>query len=262
MERRSFVSALGGFGMFGLVPQAGNAAVTEKKTRYYLLEQYFMKTGPQLGRMHEFISKSLLPALEQAHSGPKIYLEALIAPHTPQLAAIYGFESLDHIDKLRTAVAQNPAFQKAMEALEAGPEAAFEDMTSALLEAAPYSPEIAAPAAGLTAPRLFEVRVYHSPTWRQLQALHERMAGPEMKIFHRVGVRPILYASTLAGARIPNLTYVIPFENLAAREKAWAAFGADPEWIKLREESTRKHGEVSSMRQIAIYRATPYSPVK
>jgi len=247
--------------MFGLVPLATAAAVTEKKTRYYLLEQYFMKSGPQLGRMHEFISKSLLPAIGQAHSGPKIYLEALIAPHTPQFAAIYGFESLDHIEKLRGAVGGNAALQKAMEALEAGPVPAFEEMTSTLLEAAPYSPEIATAAAG-SAPRLFELRVYRSPTLRQLQALHERMAGPEMKIFHRAGVRPILYASTLVGTRVPSLTYVIPFDNLAAREKAWATFGADPEWLKLREESTRKHGEISSVRQMTIYRATPYSPVK
>jgi hypothetical protein len=247
--------------MFAFVPQAGAATAGEKKTRYYLLEQFFLKSGPQLGRIHEFIGKSLLPAIGRLHMGPKIYLEALIAPHTPQFAAIYGFESLAGIDILRSAVAQDAALQRAMEAIEAEPW--FEDMTSTLLEAAPYSPEIAAAPPGSTAPpRIFELRVYHSPTWRQLQALHERMAGPEMKIFHRVGVRPILYSSTIIGTRIPNLTYVIPFENLAAREKAWAAFGADPEWIKLREESTRKHGEISSVRQMSIYRATPYSPVR
>jgi hypothetical protein len=247
--------------MFAFVPQAGAAAAGEKRTRYYLFEQFFLKSGPQLGRIHEFISKSLLPALEQRHPGPKIYLEALIAPHTPQFAAIYGFASLAAIDEMRSAVAQDAALQKALAAMEDEP--SFEDMTSTLLEAAPYSPEIVPAAAGSAAPpRIFELRVYHSPTWRQLQALHERMAGPEMKIFHRVGVRPILYSSTIVGARIPNLTYVIPFENLAAREKAWAAFGADPEWIKLREESTRKDGEISSVRQMSIYRATPYSPVR
>jgi hypothetical protein len=61
---------------------------------------------------------------------------------------------------------------------------------------------------------------------------------------------------------MPNLTYVIPFENLAAREKAWDAFGADPEWVKVRKESTDKHGQISSVIQISLYRATPYSPIR
>jgi hypothetical protein len=61
---------------------------------------------------------------------------------------------------------------------------------------------------------------------------------------------------------MPNLTYVIPFENLAAREKAWDAFGADPEWIKVRKESIDKHGQISSVMQISLYRATAYSPIR
>ena len=64
------------------------------------------------------------------------------------------------------------------------------------------------------------------------------------------------------GANKPNLTYLTPFENLAAREKAWAAFAADPEWIKVRKESIDRHGQISSVIQIALYRATDYSPFK
>jgi hypothetical protein len=104
--------------------------------------------------------------------------------------------------------------------------------------------------------------VYHSPTWRQLKALHERFAGPEIKIFHRVGVHPLLYSSTLIGPNMPNLTYLIPFENLAAREKAWDAFGADPDWITARKESIEKHGQISSVIQISLFKATAYSPVR
>jgi hypothetical protein len=61
---------------------------------------------------------------------------------------------------------------------------------------------------------------------------------------------------------MPNLTYITPFDNLAAREKAWEAFAADPEWIKVRKESIDKHGQISSVIQIAVYRAAAYSPVK
>src|SRR6266849_4665386 len=126
---------------------------------------------------------------------------------------------------------------------------------------APHMPQMIAPPEPPKTPRLFELRVYHSPTWRQLKALHERFAGPEIQIFHRVGVNPVLYSSTLFGANMPNLTYLIPFENLAAREKAWEAFAADPEWIKVRKESIEKHGQMSSIIQISLFKATAYSPV-
>jgi hypothetical protein len=196
------------------------AAPSGRKTRYYVLENFYLKNGTQLPRIHEFTSKVGLPALNEVHSGPKIYLEALIAPHMPQFAAIYGFESLEQLDSVHRRMAQNAEFLKKLDEAESGPEPPFEHQTSTLLEATDYSPELVAPAAPPASPRIFELRVYHSPTWRQLKALHERFAGPEMKIFHRSGVHPVLYASTIVGANMPNLTYLIPFESLAAREKA------------------------------------------
>ena len=87
-------------------------------------------------------------------------------------------------------------------------------------------------------------------------------AGPEIRIFHRVGIHPILYTSTLIGANLPNLTYLIPFDNLAAREKAWDAFGSDPEWLKVRKESIEQHGQISSVIQISLFKATAYSPIR
>jgi hypothetical protein len=143
---------------------------------------------------------------------------------------------------------------------EEGTEPLVEKHSTTLLETTAYSPEIVAKPAAK--PRIFELRVYHSPTWRQLKALHERFAGPEIKIFHRVGVHPLLYTSTLIGDNMPNLTYLTPFDSLAAREKAWDAFAADPEWIKVRKESIDKHGQIANVIQIALYRATPYSPIR
>ena len=91
---------------------------------------------------------------------------------------------------------------------------------------------------------------------------HERFAGPEIQIFHRSGIHPVLYSSTLIGPNKPNLTYLIPFEDLAAREKAWAAFGADPEWLKVRAESIAKGGQISSVIQMSLFRAAAFSPLK
>ena len=50
--------------------------------------------------------------------------------------------------------------------------------------------------------------------------------------------------------------------DLAAREKAWAAFGADPEWVKVRADSVAKSGQISSVIQMSLFKAAAYSPVR
>ncbi|MCX6619480.1 MAG: NIPSNAP family protein [Acidobacteria bacterium] len=236
------------------------AAPADKRTRYYVLEQYFLKNGSQPQRMQEFFSKSVIPALGKVHTGPKLFLEAVVAPHMPQVAAILGYESLDQILEVQGKVMQDPELAKAWREWELGPEQPFESQSNTLLMAEQYSPEIEM--GERKTPRLFELRVYHSPSWNHLFALHQRFAGPETKIFHRCGIHPVLYTSTLFGQSVPNLTYLIPFESLAEREKAWAAFSADPEWIKVRKESVEKSGQVTSVIQISLYKAAAYSPVK
>lgn len=260
MNRRSFVEILGGLGMLTMARPV--AAAEDTKTKFYLLESFALKHGTQLGRIHDYFSKSALPALSKLHSGPQIVLEAIVTPHMPQVVLIIGFNSLTEMWSLRNKLNEDAELEKAFEDWQKGPEPPFEQQTNTLLEATSYSPEIVPPAAPPETPRIFELRVYHSPTWRQLQALHERFAGPEIKIFHRVGVHPIFYTSTVIGPNMPNLTYLIPFADLAAREKAWSAFGADPEWIKVRKESIDKHGQIASVIRISLFKAAPYSPIR
>jgi len=260
MDRRSFMGVMGGVTVMEANPAGG--APGQQKTKYYILEQFFLKNGTQPGRINEAIRDGLLPALNKVHAGPKIFMEALVAAHMPQFALILGFPSVEEFLSLSAALWKQEGCAKAFEAWEAHPEPPYEHSSTILLEAADYSPEIVPLDPPPKTPRIFELRVYHSPTHRQLVALHERFAGSEIKIFHRCGVHPLLYSSTRFGEHRPNLTYLIPFENLAAREKAWAAFGADPEWIKVRKESIEKHGQISSVIQISLYRATAYSPIR
>ncbi len=243
------------------LPLASAAAAPEAKTRYYTLECFFMKNGDQVGRLHDFLSKGFLPALRQVHTGPQLFLEALVAPHMPQVAVILGYPDASDALTLYSKLHRQPGYNQTLEAWEGAPNQPYEHASLTLLEATAFSPEIQ-PIERPKTPRVFELRVYHSPTWRQWAALNERFAGPEIQIFHRTGIHPLLYTSTVFGANLPNLTYLTPFGSLAAREKAWAAFGGDPEWIKVRNESVAKHGEVASVIQISLFRPTGYSPIQ
>lgn len=252
MHRRSFLGSLSALGLASAAP--------DKRTQFYVIEHYKLKSGSQPARLHDFFSQAQLPALNRIYPGPKLYLDALVAPDLPHITAIYGFSSLEEMGSVYAKMNQDEAVLKSGDALESGNDPAFQSFDSALIEATDYSPEIK-PEAN-TPPRIFELRVYHSPTRRQLVALHERFRGPEIKIFHRSGIHPILYGSTVIGANQLNLVYLIPFTDLAAREKAWAAFGADPDWQKVRKESIEKSGEIVSGIQVTFFKATAYSPVR
>jgi hypothetical protein len=254
MNRRSFTGALAGLAAASPLM----AADEKRRTEFYTLDVFQLRQGTQPARMNEWFRETLLAKMSKIHSGPKMILEAVIAPHTPQIAFIAGFSSFEEIWATRAKL-NDAETGAAWAKIERGNEAPFENETLSILQATTYSPEIVAEKRDK--PRYFELRTYHSPTASQLRALHERFDGAETKIFHRSGIFPLFYTSTVFGPNMPNLTYLMPFDSLAAREKAWDAFGADPEWAKARKESADKYGQVVAVSDIAIYRATPYSPI-
>ncbi len=253
-DRRQFLEALPALGALRA------DAAGQGKTRFYVFEQYFLENGSQPARINEFFAKTLAPALERVHKGPKIFLDSLVTPHMPQVAVFLGVETLEQIYSVSRALFSDPDFNRAFDQWESG-EPPYISASAMLLEATDYSPEIG-PSGSQAKPRIFELRVYQSPTARQWKALQSRFAGAEIGIFHRSGVHPVLYSSTVFGPDRPNLTYLVPFDSLAAREKAWSTFAADPEWIKLRKESIEKHGQITSVQRVSFYRAAPYSPVR
>ena len=256
MNRRNFVYTMGG------IPVMSSLAAAQA-ARFYLLRQYLLQNGDQVPRLAAFLKDGLLPAARRLEvPGPRLVLESLVAAHMPQVLTITPFASVEEMLATRQKLAGDDGYRNALSTLEAGAEPPYEEVMDRVVEAAPYSPELPASFPEAKPNRLFELRLYHSPTERQLKALHERFAGPEIKIFHRSGVHPLLYSSTLIGPHQPNLVYLTSFDDLAAREKAWAAFGADPEWAKVRKESTDKHGQISAVIQISLYRAAAYSPLR
>lgn len=257
MERRQFVGLMGGM---PLMAASANAA---PRTKYYLLRQYLLQNGDQGPRLAAFLKDGLIPAATRGNvPGPRLVLESLVAPHMPQVLTITPYGSLDALMKSGETLQSDSAYRAALTTFEAGAEQPYEAINDILLEATDYSPDLPAAFPEAKPLRAFELRLYHSPTERQLKALHERFAGPETKIFHRNGVHPLLYSSTVIGPHKPNLVYLTPFDDLTAREKAWVAFGADPEWTKVRKESVDRSGQVSLTIQISLYRAAAYSPLR
>jgi NIPSNAP len=75
---------------------------------------------------------------------------------------------------------------------------------------------------------LWELRTY--------RGVAPMLASHFSSAFPRAGIRPLSQATDG-----PNLAYLIPFENLAARDRAWTALNADPEWAPVRARFQSYH---------------------
>lgn len=83
-----------------------------------------------------------------------------------------------------------------------------------------------------------ELRVYTCLPG-QLPRLLQRFETATLAIWERIGIRPVGFWKTLVGPSNNDLTYLLEWTSLAEREKLWALFLADPEWIEARRESER-----------------------
>ena len=108
-------------------------------------------------------------------------------------------------------------------------------MDSSLLRTFDAMPavEICLPPSGRAA-RTFELRTYESNNESTLRRKIKMFDDAEAGIFRRCDCSRSSSGRPSSGPNLPSLTYMVAFENMAGREKAWAAFGADPEWQKLR----------------------------
>ena len=82
---------------------------------------------------------------------------------------------------------------------------------------------------------IYEIRVYEAVEGRA-EAMRRRFRDSvATKFFPRHGIE--LVGVFTAPAEDGRLTYMTRFVDEDARKKAWAAFGADPEWATLKAAS-------------------------
>ena len=261
MNRRSLMQTVGGAAMLSaMVGEGAEAQQAGRKTRLYRLQYLYLRQGDQGSRVNQFLS-SQMPLLTRNIHTLGVFT-SLIAPHSPMTLVLSGFSGFEEMESADERLRKDPGYQSAFDEMERGGEPPYDRADLVLLRATDFSPEIVPLKEKPKTPRVFELRVYHAPTERQLRQLHERFSGPEIAIFHRVGVHPILYANTIIGPDMPNLTYLTPFSSLAEREKAWDAFGADPAWAKARADSIARGGQIVSQNNIMLLRPAPYSPIQ
>jgi hypothetical protein len=265
MERRAFLAASTAAALAdsqALAAASGGAQPAAGGSPLLLeLRRYRLRNGSMAARFAAYAKDALVPALGRTGIDPVGAWNVALGPDSPTLHVLVPHEDAGSIATLDARLDADAEYRRAAASFLALPpsDPPFERCDSSLHATVPTLPGIAKPAgAGATASRVFELRTYRSPgapAGRKKVEMFE--AGGELAIFARLGLHTVFFARDLIGTGLPSLTYMLAFADVAAREKAWAAFREDPAWLKLRDQPA--FADIVSGIDSALLRPTDYS---
>jgi len=241
MKRREFVAAscLAGLAPFGAIGQVAGASGPAAKDLYEL-RLYRLPAGPKQQRFEEFAAKAAIPALNRIGIEP-VGVFRMQEGDVSDLYVLLPHKSPESFITLTQRLGADAEF------LDAGAEflnapvsdPAYQRCESSLMLAFDGHPRLTVPSKKDT--RVFQLRIYESHSEERAQKKIEMFnTGGELDIFHRVGIPILFFGETLIGTKLPNLTYMVGFDDVEAMEAAWTRFRSDPGWLQLKDDPQYK----------------------
>jgi hypothetical protein len=249
MKRRDFLVTAAAAGA-ALVSSAPGLSAAEPAGRDLLeLRVYHFASPAKLDAFEGFCSKAVVPAMKRAGVSP-VGVFKLSKADNPDLKleadpldlyVLRPFATPEALVLVPRALAADATFQRDGAPFLAAPKSdpAFARYESSLLLAFTGMPHVTVPVKGPS--RLFQLRIYESHSEERARKKIEMFnEGGEIAIFQRCGMTPVFFGQALIGARLPNLHYMLGFEDKESMDRGWAAFRADPGWTKLKDDPAYK----------------------
>ena len=256
MQRRRFLTTT----TAGL---AAAAPADPPKNSLFHLVWFYMRTGPQVQRTTEYLNSVFLPAARRAGVGPAGFFSPVIGERSPYILSLVTYPSFASIQTIHAHFADDQEFAKGWDAYNNIADPAYVRMESTLLRAFDGMPALAVPPSAPQRPaRTFELRTYESVNEKASRRKMKMFEDAEIGIFRRLGMTPVFFSQGIIGRNLPSLTYMLAFDDLAARDRLWRAFGSDPEWQKLRVQPGLSDAEIVSNITNTILRPLPFSPIR
>lgn len=258
MTRRKLVTTAGGVALAAASAAASNPMILQL-TKLRLRNS----ADNQMARCSEFLGKAFLPAAQRAGIGPTGFFASLVAPDTPYILVLASYASLAAMETASAKLEADSEYMKALEAFNAQPGLNYVRMERSLLRSFAAMPAVEVPPGEAKRPaRVFELRTYESNNSSSLKKKIKMFADGEIAIFRKSGLLPVFFGETIVGTNMPNLTYMLAYDDLSARDKNWKVFGSSPEWQKLRSTPGFSDAEIVSNISNVFLRPLPFSPIR
>ena len=107
---------------------------------------------------------------------------------------------------------------------------------------------------------IHELRIYTAHPGK-MGPLLARFRDHTLALFEKHGIQNVGYWTNAIGGRNDELWYILGYEDLAQRDRAWSAFMADPEWQAARAKS-EEDGPLVHHLENRILAPTKFSPLR
>lgn len=241
------------------------AAEAESSHQYYELRFVQLRNSKanQFERLSEFLEKHHLPMTRRLGLGPVGYFQVYLGPDSPKLVTLTTYNSLADLEAKRTAMRSDKEWMKAAGEFGSADQAAYDRQEVWLLRAFDGMPKLEAPPLGENqAPRLFDLRTYEAESERDSDEKIRMFDTEEISIFRRCGINPVFFGKTLFGSKMPNLTYLVWYDNLEARTAAWSKFANDDDWKRIRVQPGWSNAEIVSNVSNTFLTGLSFSPIR
>jgi hypothetical protein len=260
MKRRDFLKtalvSTAAAAAFKSTSASAQPASTPVMHEFYELRLYHLRQGAMQKRFDEFLKNTAVPAVNRAGISPVGVFNVMIGPDSPTVYVLLPHKDLASFASLNERLSRDEEYMKC-EGVNAPPnDPIYVRMESSLMVSFDGLPQLIAPE---RKNRIFELRTYESHSKKANKKKIEMFNKGEIDIFKRTGLNPVFFGETLIGPKMPNLTYMLTYADMAAREKNWAAFLADPEWKKM--NSIPEYATAVSNINNVFLRPTGYSQI-
>ncbi|MDR1959037.1 MAG: NIPSNAP family protein [Planctomycetaceae bacterium] len=245
MKRRDFLATTCATGMtLATMTSEISAAEGSEKQKLLRWQIYSCGTQEKKEKLLTVFDTALIPALNRQGISPVGIFESNArlndgdksydAKNDLNVFVLTQFDSADQLTQSVPKLLADQQYLKDAAAIFEAPmnDPLYDTSESRLMLGFKHFPAIEKPVH--SAERIFQVRLYNSyHIERNAKKIDMFDIGGEIALFLKCEMTPVFYGETLAGPMMPNLTYMLGFENMEAKIENWKKFVTGDEWKNL-----------------------------
>lgn len=260
MQRRDFLKSSLALTSLAAMSSASTAAEKTPAREYYELRRYTMRRGPMPTRLDDFFRDAAVPAWNRAGVERVGVFDVTLGPDMPAKYVLLTYKSLADVETVDAKFAADAKVAAADFNKLPATDPGYVRKESSLMVAFRTIPQLEVPKQTKgNQSRIFELRTYESHSKAANRKKVEMFDNGEIALFRRTGLTPVFFGETLVGPRLPNLTYLLVFDDMNTREQAWNTFRNDPEWKKMSSTPGFTDAEIVTNISNAVLKPTAYS---
>ena len=234
MKRREFLAVSAFAAAAGIGGQASGEDGAGESKQYLELRHYEFASAEKRAGFELFLGGAAVPALNRLGIGPVGVFVGEDEKEEAGMWVLLPHRTLESVMTSNTKMLGDAEFKAAGgDVLNSAKEdPAYTRCESCLLGAFAKCPKVEEPSK--KEGRIFQLRIYESHNEiyakRKVEMFDE--AG-EIELFRETGLKPVFFGECIVGSRMPNLAYMVGFDDADSQKKAWERFVEHAEWKRM-----------------------------